>query len=161
LNDSQKAKFADLLWAKRNANGLSDDVIYDDVAFMWFPYSRDVNPDQLFRQYINQTEIFFDAYSKTTNGIPMTGGHSSYFSNIIGTYNTPLFIRPFRVCHFLIGRCKGRCKKRSFANHSIGSMPSGGDSSFTYITFTNNDGGSPLSLFLIRGFFILNTAYRI
>jgi hypothetical protein len=86
LNDNQKEKFVNLLWAKRNQDGFPVDTNYYDFAFMWFPWPRNINVNELFRQYVNQTEISFDGYSMRTNNVPITRGHSSYFRNITGPF---------------------------------------------------------------------------
>jgi hypothetical protein len=87
LNDNQKERFVNLLWAKRKQNGFPADLDYYDFAFMWFPCPGNIDANELFRQYVIQTEISFDGYSMKKNEVPMTGGHSSYFRNIAGTFN--------------------------------------------------------------------------
>jgi hypothetical protein len=87
LNDSQTERFAELLWAKRKQNGFPADLGYYDFTFMWFPCPVNINANELFKQYVNQNEISFDRHSMTTNGVHMTGGHSSYFRNILGACN--------------------------------------------------------------------------
>lgn len=87
LDDNQTKKFAELLWAKRKQNGFPADSDYYDFAFMWFPCPGSINANELFRQYVIQTEISLDGYSMKKNNVPITGGHSSYFRNITGTCN--------------------------------------------------------------------------
>jgi hypothetical protein len=84
LDDTQKEKFANLLWAKRNPDGFPANVNYYNFAFLWFPCPKDINVNELFRQYVNQTEIVFDSASP---GTTITGGTNLYLSNILATYN--------------------------------------------------------------------------
>jgi hypothetical protein len=90
LDDSQKKVFANLLWAKRKPDGFPADVNCYDCAFMWFPQPENINSHELFREYVNHTEIAFGDSSGETHSISMTGGYNQFFRNILGACNAEI-----------------------------------------------------------------------
>jgi hypothetical protein len=101
LDDGQKKTFANLLWEKRKPNGFPINTNYEDFAFMWLPYPENINVHELFRQYVNQTEIVFDYGA----GISMTGGYNQFLRDLFGTCNTKIsYQRDTEGISILIGK---------------------------------------------------------
>jgi hypothetical protein len=89
LNDEQTNIFSNILWAKTKPNGFPTDTNYYEFAFLWLPCPQNIKSTrlQLFKKYIDQSDSWFRSTSYLKDGIEMTGGKSTFISNILGTYN--------------------------------------------------------------------------
>jgi hypothetical protein len=88
LTKSQIKKFESVLWEFTNEEGFPAGMSnhFYHSTFLWFPHPKYINPEIIFRHYINNIQLPIQAFEKE-KGIIMTNGHISLFGNIIGTFN--------------------------------------------------------------------------
>lgn len=84
LAASLQNKFAKALWENVDNNGFPANTNYYYFAFLKFPYPKNINPQELLRNYIINTELPIQS-KESKNGISMTGGAYPLFYNILGT----------------------------------------------------------------------------
>lgn len=86
LSKTAQEKFAKALWESVDNNGFPANTNYYYFAFLKFPYPKTIAPDELLRNYIQNSEIPIQSNEKG-NSISITNGDYSLFHNIIGTTN--------------------------------------------------------------------------
>ncbi|MRT93956.1 SIR2 family protein [Ancylomarina sp. 16SWW S1-10-2] len=87
LDDKQTKKLGDALWRITDNNSFPKNTNYRYFSFITLPHPEDINPKELLRKYILNTDFPIQA-NKTNGGISMTGGSGFQFQvikEIIGT----------------------------------------------------------------------------
>ena len=83
LDDGQSKNLAGAIWRVTDQYGLPDGTDFYKFAFLRFPYPEDVDPAQLFKNYVMST-TFPIQQNKQDKGVGITGGNIPIVHEIIG-----------------------------------------------------------------------------
>lgn len=83
LDDDQSKKLAEAIWAVVDQHGLPDSTDFYKFAFLCLPHPEDVDPSQLFRNYVKATSFPIQK-NKQDGGVGITGGNIPLVHEIIG-----------------------------------------------------------------------------
>jgi len=83
LDDGQSKNLAGAIWRVTDQYGLPDGTDFYKFAFLGFPHPEDVDPAQLFKNYVMST-IFPIQKNKQDKGVGITGGNIPIVHEIIG-----------------------------------------------------------------------------
>jgi hypothetical protein len=83
LDDSQSKNLAGAIWRVTDQYGLPDGTDFYKFAFLTFPHPEDVDPCQLFKNYVKSTP-FPIRKNKQDKGVSLTGGDIPLVHEIIG-----------------------------------------------------------------------------
>jgi len=89
LDDIQSKNLAGAIWARTDQYGLPDDIDFYKFAILGFPHTEDVDPVQIFKNYVTSTS--FPIQKNQQDGgvsITMTGGNIPIVYEIIGANST-------------------------------------------------------------------------
>jgi len=89
LTETQEKQFAVALWKITNDDGFphgaADNYYYS--AFLWFPHPKNINPQEIFKNYIANIKLPIQSI-ENDKSITMTYGNIKLFGNIIGLTNS-------------------------------------------------------------------------
>lgn len=83
LDDGQSKNLAGAIWRVTDQYGLPDGTDFYKFAFLGFPHPEEVDPTQLFKNYVMST-IFPIQKNKQDKGVGITGGNIPIVHEIIG-----------------------------------------------------------------------------
>ncbi|MBU2887358.1 SIR2 family protein [Gilvimarinus agarilyticus] len=83
LDDEQISKLAEVLWRETDQYGLPDGTNFYKFAFLIFPYPENVDPAQLFKNYV-MSMPFPIQKDKQGRGVHITGGDIHIVREILG-----------------------------------------------------------------------------
>lgn len=83
LDRSQSQNLAEVIWRVTDQYGLPDGTDFYKFAFLKFPHPEDVNPVQLFKNYVKATPFPIQK-NKHDKGVSITRGHIPIVHEIIG-----------------------------------------------------------------------------
>lgn len=83
LDEDQKERLAEIIWSVVDQYGLPDDTDFYKFAFLRFPSPGNINPSQLFKNYVTATP-FPIQNNKQDSSVSMTGGRITLVHEIIG-----------------------------------------------------------------------------
>ena len=83
LVDSQSQKLAEAIWRVTDQYGLPDGTDFYKFVFLRFPYPDEVDPAQLFKNYVKATPFPIQK-NKDDKGVSITGGNIPIVHEIIG-----------------------------------------------------------------------------
>ena len=87
LNKNQIKLFGDILWSQCDENtGFPSGTNFYNFAFLSFPFPKSVDPDELLRKYINESELPTQSNIEDKS-IAISRGDFPIFHNILGTAN--------------------------------------------------------------------------
>ena len=81
LDDKQNKKLAEAIWRVTDQYGLPDDTDFYKFAFLSLPHPENIDPAQLFKNYVKNTPF---PIQKNNKGVSMTGGNIPLVHEIIG-----------------------------------------------------------------------------
>lgn len=83
LDDDQSKKLAEAIWGVVDQHGLPDGTDFYKFAFLRLPHLEDVDPSQLFKNYVKATSFPIQK-NKQDRGVGITGGNIPLVHEIIG-----------------------------------------------------------------------------
>jgi hypothetical protein len=83
IDDSQRQNLAGAVWRVTDQYGLPDDTDFYKFAFLGFPHPEDVNPSQIFKNYVKSTSFPIQK-NEQDKGVGITGGNIPIVREIIG-----------------------------------------------------------------------------
>ena len=83
LDDGQSKNLAGAIWRVTDQYGLPDGTDFYKFAFLRFPHPEDIDPDQLFKNYVKAAP-FPVQKNKQDKGVGITGGNIPIVHEIIG-----------------------------------------------------------------------------
>ena len=86
LDDGQRKNLAGAIWRVTDQYGLPDGTDFYKFAFLRFPHPEDVDPSQLFKNYVISTHFPIQK-NKSDKGVAINGGNIPIVHEIIGANN--------------------------------------------------------------------------